>query len=84
LGLKAVYNPELEDFEWEYLDEHNHAQVARIHAMEVELLPAWLADLVTTHLVDFVYNKRGQKENPEKDKAEIRKEIETIKVYDHP
>lgn len=77
-ALKAIYNPDVSDFVWEYKDDKNSLHQACVPAMEVMLFPAWLADLVATHLVDFVYHKRGQKTNPEADKAEIRKEIENI------
>jgi len=78
--LKALYNPDTEDFEWEYLDDANVSHVAKIPAMTVMMYPEWLANLLTTHLVDFIYHKRGQKENSELDKTNIRKEIENVTV----
>jgi hypothetical protein len=83
-SLKAIYNPSSHDFIWEYKDENNSLVNVRIPAMEVMLFPFWLANLLANHLTDFIYNQRGQKTNPEADKAEIRKEIENVTIHDNP
>ena len=78
ITMKPLFNPDTEDFTWEYLDEDNKSQVASMRSQEITYFSEWLAERMATHLTDKLYHKRGQILNAEDDMKAIRAEIEVV------
>ena len=68
---KRIYNPDTEDFTWNY-----HGNPFIVKALEIQEFDLPIANHLQKHLADKLLWKRGIKTNAEEDLKNIFKEIE--------
>lgn len=73
---KIIFNPDTEPFSCNY-DDDNGVKTYTIPAIAVATFPTNIADHITKHLANKLYQKRGNKINYEVDIEAIKQEIQT-------
>lgn len=77
---KTIYNPLSEDFTVNFAGDENIPVPYTIHALEVDTYPTVIANHITKHLAEHIYQIRGQKTNHDDDIKAIRREIEEVEI----
>ena len=71
----GIYNPLMQDFTYEMLDDSNVSHSYTLRSMEITNLEDHIGKFMAKHLIDQIFNERGVKVNHELDEIEIKKEV---------
>jgi hypothetical protein len=76
-GLVYVMNYTTQDFSMDYLDDSNKSQTVIIPALDTKPFPSSLADMVVTHLANFILNLQDfhYKTDPKLEIAKIKEKV---------
>ena len=75
-GKVPLFNIALKDFEIPYGLSDDNPQTFLVPAQEISWWEPWQSKFIKNYIVNYVFHKRGIKNNPEDDKKEILKEME--------
>ena len=71
-----LFNIALKDFKIGYGLSGDNPKTFIVPAQEISWWKKWEADFIKNYIANYIFHKRGQKNNPEMDKKEILAEME--------